>query len=137
MKAVIIFATAVLAVRPPSMADAAPARGCTQAMQKINDLAKTITEGANSYWAHRKTFVELKYGPSRLSVPDAEQIAEKEKIEASQLKTAMPKTLASFKALVTTAQSKKCPPPAELSAIAEPAIKLAKRVNFDQFPVDE
>jgi hypothetical protein len=46
----------------------------------------------------------------------------------------MPSTLANFKNLAATAQSQSCLSPSQLSAIVEPTIKLAKRINFDQFP---
>jgi hypothetical protein len=103
-------------------------------MQNINSLAGTVAGAASTYWAHRENFVELTHGESRLTVPNALQLAAREKTQADPLRAAMPNTLANFKALVATAQSQNCLSPAQLAAIAEPAIKLATRVNFDQFP---
>ena len=49
----------------------------------------------------------------------------------------MPKTLANFRTLLAEARNQDCLSAAELSAIAEPAIKRVKAVIFDQFPPDE
>src|SRR5262245_40152316 len=132
MKLVVVSTTVVLAVASPAMANAQPAQRCAQVVQNINDLAAAITSGADSYWSHRKNFIELKNSPSNLAVPNAAQLADQEKARADSLKAAMPSTLANFKALVATASSQKCRSPTELSAFAEPIIKLAKGVNFDQ-----
>jgi hypothetical protein len=134
MKAVVLFPIVVLVGALPTVASAQVAPGCAQVVQNINNLASTIAGGASSYWSHRKNFVELKFGPSSLAVPNAAQLAEQEKIQADPLKAAMPSTLARFKALVATARSQNCLPPAQLSAFVERVIKLAKGVNFDQFP---
>ena len=136
MKAVVLFPIVVLVGAPPTVASAQPAPGCAQVVQNINNVASTIASGATSYWSHRKNFVELKYGPSSLAVPNATQLAEQEKTQADPLKAAMPSTLARFKALVATARSQSCLPPAHLSASVERVIKLAKGVNFDRFPED-
>jgi phage tail tape-measure protein len=136
MKAIVLLSTVVLAVAMPAMADAAPAGGCGQLVQNINSLAGTIAGGASSYWAHRANFFELTFGELRQTVINWQQLAAQEKSQADPLKAAMPNTLASFKALIVAAQSQNCLPSAQLSAIAEPAIKLAKHVNFDQFPVE-
>jgi hypothetical protein len=136
MKAIVLLSTVVLAVALPAVANAAPAGGCAQVVQSINSLAGTIAGGASSYWAHRLNFVELTYGESRQTVPNALQLAAQAKSQADPLKAAMPNTLASFKAFIAAAQSQNCLPSAQLSAIAEPAIKHAKRVNIDQFPVE-
>jgi hypothetical protein len=136
MKAIVLFSTVVFAVAKPAMANAAPASGCGQVVQNINSLAGTIAGAANSYWAHRGNFVELTYGESRKTLINWQQLAAQEKSQADPLKAAMPNTLASFKALIAAAQSQNCLPSAQLSAIAEPAIKHARRVNFDQFPVE-
>jgi hypothetical protein len=50
------------------------------------------------------------------------------------LKAAMPNTLVSLKVLLASARAQNCVPPTQLSAIAEPIIKSAKGVNFDQVP---
>jgi hypothetical protein len=137
MKALVLFSAVVFAVATPAAANAAAAGGCAQVVQNINSLAETIAGGASSYWAHRKNFVELTYGESRQTDPNALQLAAQEKSQADPLKATMPNTLASFKAFIATAQSQTCLSSTQLSAIAEPAIKLAKRVNFDQFPVEK
>jgi hypothetical protein len=136
MKAIVLRSTVVLAVALPAVANAAPAGGCAQIVQNINSLAGTIAGGASSYWAHRENFVELTFGESRQTVPNALQLAAQEKSQADPLKAAMPNTLASFKAFIAAAQSQNCLPSAQLSAIAEPTFKHAKRVNFDQFPAE-
>jgi hypothetical protein len=56
------------------------------------------------------------------------------KDQADAVKAGMPNRLASLRGLLTAAQAQNCLSPAQLSALAEPAIKSAKRVNFDQFP---
>ena len=134
MKAVVLFFAVVAAVARAAAANAQPAGECAGVVQSINNVASAISGDASSYWAHRANFVDLIFGPSRLTVPNASQVAEQEKSQADALKAAMPNRLASFKALVTAAQSQSCLPLTQLSAIAEPTIKLAKRVNFDQFP---
>src|ERR1700686_1691335 len=136
MKAIILLSAVVVAVAMPAMADAAPAGGWPQVVQSVNSLAGTIAGGASSYWAHRENFVELSYGESRWTVPNALQLAAQAKSQADPLKAAMPSTLASFKAFIAAAQSQNCLSSAQLSAVAEPAIKHAKRVNFDQFPLE-
>jgi hypothetical protein len=137
MKAVVLFPIVVLVGALPIAASAQPAPGCAQVVQNINNLASTIASGASSYWSHRKNFVELKFGRSSLAVPNASQLAEREKTQADPVKAAMPNTLARFKALVATARSQNCLPPAQLSALVEPIIRHAKGVNFDQFPAEE
>jgi hypothetical protein len=134
MKLVILFPMVALVVAPTAVANAQPAQSCAQFVQNIKNLAAIIASGASAYWSHRKNYVELKQGRSRLTVPDAPGLAEQEKAQADSLKAGMPNTLASFKALVATAHDGNCLSPAELAAIAEPAIKLAKGINFDQFP---
>jgi hypothetical protein len=89
MKAVVLFPIVVLVGALPTVASAQVAPGCAQVVQNINNLASTIAGGASSYWSHRKNFVELKFGPSSLAVPNAAQLAEQEKIQADPLKAAM------------------------------------------------
>ena len=136
MKTIVLFSTFVLAVAMPPVANAAPAGGCDQLVQNINSLAGTIAGRASSYWTHRAKFVELTFGELRQTVINWQELAAQEKSQADPLKTAMPNTLASFKALIAAAQSQNCLPSAQLSAIVEPVHKLAKHVNFDQFPVE-
>ncbi len=132
MKTLILIVTASLATSSAA-ANAAPAKGCAQIVQNLTAGASAITQNANSYWQHRANFVSLNFGRARQTVPDALTVAA-EKNRGDALRAAMPNTLASFKGLVTAAQAHNCLSPAQLSAIVEPTIKLAKRVNFDQFP---
>lgn len=134
MKAVVLVCTVFLAVVPPAVANAQPLGNCAGIVQSVNNVASAVNGDASSYWAHRANFVDLIFGPSSSTVPNAMQISEQEKTQAAALRTAMPNRLATFKGLVTMAQSQRCLSPTQLSAIAEPTIKLAKRVNFDQFP---
>jgi hypothetical protein len=136
IKAVFLVSIAVFVVESPPTAIAAPLPACSQTVQDINDLATNLARGASSYWAHRKNFIELKYGPSSLKFPDAPQRAAMERVRANPFKAGMPNSLASLKALLATAQSQHCLSLTELSAIADPAIKHAQRINFDQFPPD-
>jgi len=136
MKAIVLLSAVVLAAASSALGNAAPAGGCAQVVQNINSLAATIAGAASSYWAHRENFVELASGASRQTVPNALQLAAQEKSQADPLKAAMLNTLANFKAFIAAAQSQNCLPSAQLSAIAEPTIKHAKRVNFDQFPTE-
>src|SRR5262245_22953977 len=99
MKAIVLFPIVVFLGAPPTVASAQTPPGCAQVVQNINNVASTIASGATSYWSHRKNFVELKYGPSSLAVPNATQLAEQEKTQADPLKAIMPSTLARFKAL--------------------------------------
>src|SRR5205085_4531147 len=108
MKATVLLSAVVLVVAMPAVANAATAGGCAQVVQNINSLAGTIAGGASSYWAHRENFVELTYGESRQTVPNALQLAAQEKSQADPLKAAMPNTLASFKAVIAAAQSQTC-----------------------------
>jgi hypothetical protein len=133
MKDIVLFSMMVLVAAAPVKVDAAPVQGCDQIVQNLNTLAAAISSGAGSYWAHRKRFLELSYGPSRLT-PDAPQLAAQEKTKAGPLKAAMPSSVANFRSLVTTAQTQSCLTPAKLSALAEPTVRQGRRVNFDQFP---
>jgi hypothetical protein len=139
MKAIVLFCTVVLAVARPTVADAASANACAQIVQKITDSAAAIAADADAYWAHRANFVALIFGPPNAAMPVVpdKQAADQEKGQADTLKGGTPGKLASFKGQVTAALATGCLSPAQLSAIVEPAIKLAKRVNFDQFPPDE
>ena len=135
MKALIVFSIVILAIVPSVAAKAAPARGCAPVVKKIESVVAAITRSSEAYWAHRAKFVALTHDPHP-TAPETE-LAAREKTEADPLKAAMPKTLASLKGLVATAQSKKCLPDDQLLAVTEPAINLAKRVNFDKFPEKE
>jgi hypothetical protein len=143
MKALVLLCTVALAAALPAVANAAPGNGCAQIVQNINASASAIADNANSYWAHRANFVDLIFGPSNVAAPNAPpavpnpQAADQEKRQADTVKAGMPNRLASLKGLVTAAQAQSCLSPAQLSAIVEPTIKHAKRVNFDQFPSEE
>jgi hypothetical protein len=142
MKAIVLFCAVVLAVARPAVANAQSANGCAQVLQNLNDAASAIAISATAYWAHRATFVDLIYGPSNVVAPNAPpvvpnpQAADQEKSQADTEKAGMPGRLNSFKGLYTAALAQGCPPD-QLSAIVEPTVKLAKRVNFDQFPPEE
>jgi hypothetical protein len=137
MKAIVLLCMVVLAVLPPVVANAAPGTGCSQIVQNLNDAAAAINGDATSYWAHRDRFVDLIFGQSSQTDPDAPQKALQEKSQADAVKRGVPGRLNSFKGLITAAQAQSCLSPTELSAIVEPNIKLAKRVNFDQFPPEK
>jgi hypothetical protein len=137
MKAIVLLCVVVPAVLPAVVANAAPGAGCSQIVQKLNDAAAAINGDATSYWAHRARFVDLIFGQSSQTDPNAPQDAEQEKSQADAVKGGVPGRLNSFKGLITAAQAQSCLSPTELSAIVEPAIKLAKRVNFDQFPPEK
>jgi hypothetical protein len=131
-----LLCTVLSAVAPAAVANAQSTGNCSQLVQNINDAATQIDQNANSYWAHRANFVTLIFGPPNSAVPAVPntQAADQEKAQADPLKVAMPNKLASFKGLVTAAQAQGCVSTDQLSAIIEPTIKAAKRVNFDQFP---
>jgi hypothetical protein len=136
MKAIVLLCTVAVALAQPVVANAASDNPCDQIVQNINDSASAIAADANSYWAHRGNFVDLIYGPPNAAAPVVPnpQAADQEKRQADTIKAGTPNKLASFKGLVTAAQATGCLSPTQLSAIVEPAIKLAKRVNIDQFP---
>jgi hypothetical protein len=136
MKALIVFSMVILAIVPSVASKGAPARGCAPVVKKIKSVVAAITRSSEAYWAHRAKFVALTHDPHP-TAPETEELAAREKTKADPLKAAMPKTLASLKGLVATAQSKKCLPDDQLLAVTEPAINLAKRVNFDKFPEKE
>ena len=134
MRALVFLWAALLAIAPAAVANAQAGGGCTQIAQALTTAAASIGQNATAYWAHRAEFVDLIFGVSSSTVPNAMQVAEQNKAQGDALRSTMASTLANFKDLVARARSQSCLPPAQLSAIVEPAIKLAKRVNFDQFP---
>jgi hypothetical protein len=133
-KALVVLCGAILTIGVPVVANAQSAGKCTAIVQSLKSGAANIGSGANAYWGHRTNFVNYIYGPLRLTAHNAQQLAAQQQTQAGPLKAAMPNQLASFKNMVATARSQNCLSPAQLSALAEPAIKLAKHVNFDQFP---
>jgi hypothetical protein len=137
MKAIVLLCAVILAVPPPVVANAAPGADCSQIVQNLNDAAAAINGDATSYWAHRARFVDLIFGQSSQTIANAPPAAEQEKSQADAVKGGMPGRLASFKGLITATQAQSCLSPTQLSAIVEPTIKQAKRVNFDQFPPEE
>jgi hypothetical protein len=136
MKTLILVVTASLAAASAA-ANAAPINDCTQILETLKASASAITQNANSYWQHRANFVSLNYGQARKAVPNALTVAGQEKSHGNALRAAMPNSLASFNDQVTVALSQNCLSPTQSSAIVEPIIKHAKRVNFDKFPEDE
>jgi hypothetical protein len=133
MKALSLLRGVVVVVVLTAVANAQPAVYCAAVVQSLNNTASAISGDASSYWTHRGNFVDLIFGP-RSAEPSTRQNAEQERTQAAGLQVTMPNRLATFKDLVATAQSQSCLPPAQLSAIAEPTINSAKRVNLDQFP---
>jgi hypothetical protein len=134
MKALVLPCAVVLAVVLSAVANA-QGNGCTQIVQNINDALSAIADNANSYWAHRANFVTDVYGPPNAAapaVPDP-QAADQEKSQADTVKAGMPGRVNSLKGLLTAAHAQGC----QVPATVESAIKLAKRVNFDQFPPEE
>jgi hypothetical protein len=132
MRAILLFLTVVSAIATSSVANA-QSGGCGQILNRINDVAALIEPSATSYWAHRANFVDLIYGPSSQVVPNAMQLAEQEKSAADAEKQQMPGRVNSLKGLLTAYDAQDCDP-AQLAVTFEPAMKHAKRVNFDQFP---
>jgi hypothetical protein len=142
MKAVALVLLVLVMLVRTNPVNAQSAANCTTVVQSIKSGASAISNAATSYWAGRANFVGLIYGPSNVAAPNAAQAAVPNTLQAAdqvasqakQKKAGMPNLLASFKALVATAQSQNCLSPAQLSAIVEPTIKLAKGVIFDQLP---
>jgi hypothetical protein len=138
VKAIVLVCMVILAVIWSVAAGAqAPGGGCSQIVQQINDADSSIADNANSYWTHRANFVALIFGPSNAQGQNQNaqgQNAQQEKDHADAVKAGMPNRLSSLRGLLKAAQAQNCSSPAQLSALAEPAIKSAKRVNFDQFP---
>jgi hypothetical protein len=132
-----LLCVVVLALSPPIAATAAPGAGCAQIVQNLNDTAAAVNGDATAYWAHRARFVDLIFGQSNQTDPNAPQDAEQEKSQGDAVKGGVPGRLASFNGLVRAAQAQNCLSPAQLAAIVEPTIKLAKRINFDQFPPEK
>jgi hypothetical protein len=124
------------AVATAPTADAATTTSCSQLVQQINALQTTVATNAAQYWAHRANFIGLQEGQSRSIVPDAVAKAQKEKSAAAPLKAGMPSALQTLKSLVETAKSQSCLPIGQLQQINESVFKLAKSVNFDQFPTN-
>jgi hypothetical protein len=137
LAALVLIVVAGLATASAVVVDAAPVNSCTQIVQNINTGAAAVAGNTNSYWAHREKYVDLMFGQAQWTDPDPLKHAQQEKSQGDALRGAMPNSLASFKGLVATARSQNCLTASQLSAIAEPAIKRAKRVNFDQFPQEE
>ena len=108
MKDIVLFSMMVLVAVAPAEVGAAPPQGCDQIVQDLNALADSISSGAGAYWSHRKNFLELTYGRSRLTNPQASELAAQEKTSAAPLKTAMAISTANFKALLKTAQTQSC-----------------------------
>ncbi|HEY8157324.1 MAG TPA: hypothetical protein VIF10_01350 [Methylobacter sp.] len=136
MKTLILVVTASLAAASTA-ANAASTNDCTQILETLKASASAIAQNADSYWRHRANFVSLNYGQARQAVPNALTAAGQEKSHGDALRAAMPNSVASFNDQVTVALSKNCLSPTQLSAIVEPTIKHARRVNFDKFPEDE
>ena len=115
---------------------AQPVVACAQVVKVLNSAAATINQNATAYWSSRAEYVDLIFGLSSATVANATQVADQQKGQGDALPAGMPSVLANFKNLAATAQSQGCLSASQLSAIIEPTIKLAKRVNFDRSPED-
>ena len=134
MKTLVSLWAVLFAIAPAAVANAQASGGCAQLVPSLSKLAATINQNATAYWAHRAEFGDLIFGLSSATVANAMQVAQQHKDQGHALRAGMPTMLASFKDLAEKAQSQGCLSPAQLSTIVEPSIKLAKRINFDQFP---
>ena len=123
MASLLLFASSATAQDPATTERSS----CARIVQDVDDLKATISSEANSYWSHRKSYTESVNANNM-------QIAEQAKAKAVVLKAGMANRLASLKGLLTAAEAQKCLSADQLSAIREPAYKLAKGVNFDQLP---
>jgi hypothetical protein len=139
MKALVLLCTVVLAVAPSAVANAQSGNACDQIVQNINAASSGISGDADAYWTHRAKFVALIFGPSNAQGQNSNgqgqnSNAQQEKDQADTIKAGTPNKLASFKGFVTAADAQGW----KVSATTvEATIKLAKRVNFDQFPSEE
>jgi hypothetical protein len=119
-----------------TMASAAAAVNCSQAVLNANNLSATISSAGGNYWTHRQNFVNYKFGKWR-SVANALTLAAEEQSLAAPIRGTIPNSLASFQAAIATVQAQNCLSAAALGALVEPATTAARKVNFDQFPVAE
>jgi hypothetical protein len=137
VKNVVLVCTVILAVVWSVAAGAQAPGNCSQIVQNINAAVSGISGDADAYWTHRSNFVRLIFGPSNAQGQNSNaqgQNAQQEEDQANVIKAGTPTKLASLRGLLRAAQAQNCLSPAQLSAQAEPAIKSAKRINFDQFP---
>jgi hypothetical protein len=134
MKARVLLCSVLFGLGPAAAGTAQPVGGCASLLQGLNSAAATINQNATAYWSRRAQYVDLIFGLSGATVANATQVADQNKAQGDALRAGMPSMLANFKDLAATAQSQGCPSASQLSAIIEPTIKLAKRINFDQFP---
>jgi len=134
MRALVLAGMVLLTMTPVAGANAKASGGCTQVAQRLSEAAAKINENASAYWGNRAQFVDGIFGGASSTVPNAMQAAEQNRAQGEALRAAMPSTLAGFRELVAMARSQSCLSATQLAAIVEPTIKLAKRVNFDQFP---
>jgi len=134
VKPLVLLWAVLVAMTPAGVANAQASGGCTQVAQRLSEAAAKINENASAYWGNRAQFVDGIFGGASSTVPNAMQAAEQNRAQGEALRAAMPSTLAGFRELVAMARSQSCLSATQLAAIVEPTIKLAKRVNFDQFP---
>ena len=131
-----IFAATTIIFAATTTTSAAPLVDCSQAVQNARNLAANIAGSANTYWAHRKNFVDFKFGRSRIN-PNAKALADAEASQAGQLKAVVPNNFANFRAALATVRAQNCLSATELRAIEETATSHARKINFDRFPADE
>jgi len=135
MKALCFISFAISVLAYPVTANT-QSRPCARILKDLDSLSQQIGAHADSYWARRRQYIELKRG-GRSANADHTKAAEREKADATASKISVPKLLENFRAVASEAQSQQCLPPARLTALREPTIKLARKINFDRFPEDE
>lgn len=136
MKTLILLITAILAIASAGV-NAASTNECPRILANLKVSALTLNQNANAYWQHRANFISLNFGQKNKTVPNPLTVAGQEISYGNTLRAAIPDSLTNFGDQVTAALSKNCISTAKLLAIAEPIIKKAKRVKFDQFPGNE
>jgi len=134
MKGLVALFAVFIGIAPAAVANAQAVTNCAQVVRSITNVAASVSQNATAYWTYRTQFGDLICGLSSATVANAMQVAQQHKGHGAPLRAGMPGTLANFKDLVAMAASQGCLSPSQLSSIVEPTIKLAKRVNFDQFP---
>jgi hypothetical protein len=75
MGVLVLLWTILVPIAQFGAANAQPIGGCTQIVQRLNNVAATINQNATAYWAHRAEFVDLNFGLSSATVANAMQVA--------------------------------------------------------------
>lgn len=124
-----------LLILPAGTVQAAPPEGCAEVVKRAQGLAASISGDAKLYWAHRESYTNHMFGRSR-TVRGAKAIADREKANAGPKKNRTLTNVELFQAALETASVQRCLPEAQLRAMKEATINVARRVNFDQFPLE-